>query len=321
MNEAWEAVASNVAEIFVVTCGYEERSSYVHQHFKGEISALIVLDYNCPDILHYDKNKSYFSSISNALFVDLTSASAAEEFERTFLECISNSESESPAIFFDISSCSRSVIANSFLSISRKAPPSSTLTCCYALSAFDKAPDGELPSSVSEPVVGDLSGWSDDLSKPPCAIIALGFEPGRALGSIDYLEVPEVRLFMPEGPDTRFKDAVYKANSMLIEEAGSGAVLPYDVLDPQATYEKLDSLLFGLLAQFRPVIIPLGPKIFAALSIIIAIRMWPNVCVWRTSAGSGEDVTNRSAQGEIAVFITAVPQAPVANLNEEVCTN
>jgi hypothetical protein len=134
----------------------------------------------------------------------------------------------------------------------------------------------------------------------------MGFEPGPALGCMDYLELPEVRLFMPLGVERRFEEAVQAANSALIDQAGKANVLPYDVLDPSNAYQKLESLVHGLLPIYRPVIIPLGPKILAALAIILAIKMYPLVCVWRTSSGSGTDVRNRSAHGEVAVFTTVI---------------
>jgi len=174
--------------------------------------------------------------------------------------------------------------------------------CTYALSAWDSPPTSELPSHISEPVVGDLSGWSEDLSKPPCAVIGLGFEPGRALGCIDYLEIPGVRLFVPHGPDVRFEEAVVGANKALFAEVGEGAVLHYDVMNPSDTYQRLESRLFGLAPRSRPVIIPLGPKIFSAVSICLVVQMLPKICVWRTSAGVGENTSDRTAGGEVSCF-------------------
>src|SRR5690606_3594454 len=105
--------------------------------------------------------------------------------------------------------------------------------------------------------------------------------------------------FMPQGPDKRFVDAVTSANRILILEAGGSMLLPYDVLHPAATYEKLESLVYGLLPNYRPVVIPLGPKIFAAVSIALAIRLSPQICVWRTSSGTGGEVRDAQSSGEI----------------------
>lgn len=299
-----ETVAAEEFDLAIVTCGYETRATYLRKTIALNASELLVLDYRCNAILSYDANKAFYESLSSRRFIDID-----DSLSKTLNTAIAGAASRVDTdarlrIFIDVSSCSRSVMAKLFLAVAESVPGRAELTCAYALSAFDTPPDGELPSHISEPVVGDLSGWSDDLSKPPCAVIGIGFEPGRALGCIDYLEIPEVRLFMPYGVDQRFEQAVRDANAALIAEAGDQSVLPYQILDPAATYEKMESLIYGLLARFRPVLIPLGPKIFAALAMVLAVRMLPRICVWRTSSGSIGDISDRTANGEVAIFAT-----------------
>ena len=299
-----EEVAERRFDIAFAVCGYETRAAYLARSATVQAANHIVLDYKCDGQLSYDANRAFYTTLPDHNFVpiddrlDTSLASALAEASATLEDGVPLS------IFIDISSCSRSVMAKLLLAIEDTNYERIEITCAYALSAFDDPPDGELPSHISQPVVGDLSGWSDDLSKPPRAVIGIGFEPGRALGCMDYLEIPEVRLFMPLGVDGRFEAAVEAANATLIEEAGTRAVLPYHVLDPAATYEKMESLIFGLLARFRPVIIPLGPKIFAALAIVLAIRMLPRICVWRTSSGTIGEIVDRKASGEVAIFTT-----------------
>ncbi len=286
----------------IVACGYEQRATFLVGQFDGVAERTIVLDYKSIDLYSYEANRMLLEGVPAADWVDLNSPRAEHDIAVLIERIATEVDNCSPfRILFDVSSCSRSTMANVLTALAFRAKRDVNLTCAYAVSAYFAPPDGELPSRVSQPVVGELSGWSSDLSKPPCAIIGLGFEPGRALGSIDYLEVPEVRLFVPEGPDPRFHDAVVEANRLLIEEAGA-SLSSYDVLDPLDAFQKLESMILGLLPRYRPIIIPLGPKIFAALSMLIAVRLLPQVCVWRTSAGSGEDTADRMAGGEVAVF-------------------
>ncbi|UIJ47134.1 hypothetical protein LZK98_09405 [Sphingomonas cannabina] len=299
-----EAIAAQRFDLAILTCGYETRAAYLRKSIALDAAELVVLDYRCDTILSYDENKAFYESLSNRRFIDIDD-SLSEKLSTALSKAAAGIDAGNRLrILIDISSCSRSVMAKLLLAIAETLPGSVELTCAYALSAFDNPPDGELPSHISEPVVGDLSGWSDDLSKPPCAVIGMGFEPGRALGCMDYLEIPEVRLFMPYGVDQRFEQAVQEANAVLIAEAGTQSVLPYQILDPAATYEKMESLIYGLLARFRPVIIPLGPKIFAALAMVLAVRMLPRICVWRTSSGTIGGISDRTANGEVAIFTT-----------------
>lgn len=298
-------LAAHPFDIAIAICGYETRSSHLFKTAEFQATRTVVLDYHSDGMLSYDANKAFYEALDDRDFIDIDDQLAARLRETlTHIGTQMEPEDALPRILIDISSCSRSVMAKLLLSIAETLPARAEVTCAYALSAFDTPPDGELPSHISEPVVGDLSGWSDDLSKPPCAVIGLGFEPGRALGCMDYLEIPEVRLFMPFGVDPRFEQAVHNANAVLITEAGGQSVLPYEVLDPAATYEKMESLVYGLMPRFRPVIIPLGPKIFAALAMVLAVRMLPQICVWRTSSGTVGEIVDRKASGDFAIFAT-----------------
>lgn len=296
-----EAIGDRQYDVAITTCGYELRASHVAKQIKP-VPAHFVLDYSCTGHHSYDKNRASYEKLAGAQFLDINDAKLREHLAQRLQIAFENAGEQGLSILVDVSSCSRRVMAATFLALSDAAQTPCNLTIAYALSVFEGAPEGELPSSISEPVIGDLSGWSDDLSKPPCAVIGLGFEPGRALGSLDYLEVPEVRLFMPHGPDQRFDEAVRAANKLLIDEAGSDLVFPYNVMQPNATYDKLHSLILGLRAEFRPVLIPLGPKIFSAICIIIAIKFFPLVCVWRTSSGDHDVSGDKIPSGEVALF-------------------
>lgn len=300
-----EALAAKY-DVMFVTCGYEARATYLLSRFSGQAQHIVALDYHCDGVHSYDSNKGVLD-IRASSWVDLRGPEMPDRISVSVRERMSElKDGETASVFVDVSSCSRSVLANLLLALASTKGRRILLTCGYAVSEFYTPPEGELPSNISEPVIGDMSGWSHDLSKPPCAIIGLGFEPGRALGSIDYLEVPEVRLFMPHGPDERFKSAVLAANQLLIEEVGSP--LLYDICDPEDAFQKLGSLVGGLLPRFRPIIIPLGPKIFAALSMLLALRLFPQICIWRTSAGSGEETSDRQASGMVVTFEYELPK-------------
>ena len=310
MNVDWAEVECTDFDVVIVACGYEARSIHVVERYSGARSLLLAVDYGSFDLGSYNVNRSVLEREQDLQWLDARAAQFGDLVIERLTEALKLKQSEEPLrVLFDISSCSRAVIAKILLAM--KAVTSEIrLTCAYAVSQWFAPPTGELPSTISEPVVGDLSGWSNDLTHPPCAVIGLGFEPGRALGSIDYLEVPEVRLFLPQGPDKRFYEAVLDANDLLLSEAGRDFIR-YDIRDPLDLYQKLISLTVGLISTFRPIVIPLGPKIFAALSILVAIELEPLVCVWRVSAGEYEDVADRSASGEVVAFEYRFPKKSV----------
>ena len=295
----FEALSSRSFDVSIFVCGYEARSTFVYSGLSKQFGLTVVLDYDCQGVLSYDAAKSVFSSLSGAKLVSVASENFAGELADLLQQ---HDYSGRVKVIFDVSCGSRRLISNVLGVLDSCFSEQLDLTCVYALSEFYEPPTEELPSHISEPVIGSLSGWSDDLVKPPCAVIGLGFEPGRAIGCLDYLEIPEVRLFVPFGPDQRFVREVLNANHLLIQESGENAVLPYSVLQPNDAYLKLESLVFGLVNDFRPVLIPLGPKIFSVVAIVLAMRMSPRICVWRTSSGSIGKIHDIRASGEVSIF-------------------
>lgn len=299
----WSQTKSAKFDILIAVCGYETRARYIPIEVVDNVSTMIVLDYESEGVLAYDINKEELATAAHVDFISLKTALYISNFENRLASFLRNgTHDEKISVLFDISCASRKLISQIILCLDRTLRDRLDLCCAYAASEFFSPPSDELPSHISEPVVGELSGWSNDLSQPPCAVIGLGFEPGRAIGCLDYLEIPEVRLFQPFGPDLRFVEAVEKANNQLIQVAGESFLLPYSIMDPVDTYLKLESMVFGLQDNFRPVLIPLGPKIFAVCCIVLAIRNSPNICVWRTSSGELGIPHDIKTGGHIAIF-------------------
>ena len=299
----WDCLQESKIDLLIAVCGYECRAIHVPLAVNDRVGSTIVLDYESTDVLSYNSNREQLEGFKEVTFLSLQSSLYMPELESHARHLVAELEtSEKLNIVFDVSSGSRRLISQILIALDRACRDRLNLFCVYSVSEFYDPPSDELPSHISEPVVGALSGWSEDLSQPPCAVIGLGFEPGRAIGCLDYLEIPDVRLLQPFGPDPRFIDAVEKANRQLIKEAGSGYLLPYSVMNPIDTYLKLESMVFGLRRQFRPILLPLGPKIFAVACIVLAIRNSPHVCVWRTSSGNLGAPHDTRADGNVAVF-------------------
>lgn len=89
--------------------------------------------------------------------------------------------------------------------------------------------------------------------------------------------------FRPTGVDERYDDAVSKANVGFNFGASSISVVEYNVLEPLHLFRNLLSIADGLVGPYRITFVPFGPKIFSAVSIIIGMIHFPNICVWRIS--------------------------------------
>ncbi|MSU92011.1 hypothetical protein GE300_20870 [Rhodobacteraceae bacterium 2CG4] len=298
----WSQLKIADLDLLLAVCGYESRATFVAEEVYGNVTQTVILDYGARSGLAYDANRAKFDKMKNRIFLSLDGDYISRLQSIIQENAKLKPENERITVLFDVSCSSRRLMSKVLLSLDKTLRGRLDLKCTYAVSKYYEPPIDELPSHISEPVVGELSGWSNDLAQPPCAIIGLGFEPGRAIGCLDYLEIPEVRLFQPFGPDPRFIDAVETANQQLIEDAGHRHLLPYSIMEPIDTYLKLESMVYGLLDKFRPVLIPLGPKIFSATCIILAIRNAPQICVWRTSSGSLAQPLDIETDGNVAVF-------------------
>ena len=119
---------------------------------------------------------------------------------------------------------------------------------------------------------------------PTCVVLGLGFEPDIALGLIEELEPAAVSIWRPTGHEADYSAKIAENNALLIEMlGGDDACVHYDVNDWYGLTNDLVLFLDRARDEFKPVIIPFGPKIFACSAIFSAICLGEEICVWRVS--------------------------------------
>lgn len=145
------------------------------------------------------------------------------------------------------------------------------------------------------PVSRQFSGSSRSSSEKMCLIMGVGYEFGKAIGAQDYLEPDELYAYYPIGTDPNFEDAINKANSDFDFVGDPEKVISYPILQPEALLDSLFDLIDYKRRSHRVMILPMGPKLFAALSLVVALRYHPEVRVWRYSTHDPEHSTLRDA--------------------------
>jgi hypothetical protein len=203
-------------------------------------------------------------------------------------------------IFLDISSFTRVHIASflyAFNQITLIQDQYFSITLGYSVARYsDTLSDG--PIVQAGPVTPELAGWPKGPNLPSECIIGLGCEEGKALGVIEYIEPNSTWLFKPLGNDKKFTDALNTANDQLYSFSAQMKTIEYEINKPYKTFRSLESLVSSYLDSSRPILIPLGPKIFFAVSVLVALRNLPNVSVWRVSAGDNSAICQHRASGE-----------------------
>jgi hypothetical protein len=107
---------------------------------------------------------------------------------------------------------------------------------------------------------------------------------GVAVGLINRLEPRFTVCFRAIGQDKRYEEACRRANLDFDFGYSSTDLGSYPLLDAVAAYNHIENVVFGMAKGFRVVIVPLGPKIFAALATLIAIKNIGTVAMWRVAA-------------------------------------
>ncbi|TPN47746.1 MULTISPECIES: hypothetical protein [unclassified Mesorhizobium] len=303
------------ANILVAACGYESRSTeFLHKLDTGIYSSIIIADYGSYGVFSYDdNNRKIRREIDDSILAFHDSAHVAAALSTLIRS------NDGASIEIDISSFDRATLAQIFIGIFSNASSVTSVKLHYFAQRFLE-PDLRKLETVRAfgPVSPFLAGQPSSGSRSLCLIFGAGHELGKAIGAIDTLEPDEIYCFKPYGIDQRYDSTILRANMDFEFIENKDNIISYDLEDPFGTYMQLRSLVEVKARNSSVVILPLGPKLYAAISIIVALIYHPSVKVWRHSTVSNDDPSTQreaTASGHHIYFaFQFVPK--VANLGE-----
>lgn len=291
--------------------GYEPRAIVIATALKADCVGTAV-GFTQSQVLAYDDNRTAFSALgweticrSDDEFVDwvrdLFAHHAAGELR--------GPRQRRPRVAVDISSMTRTRIAAVVQALA-ELPPHLQLGAdfLYAPSAY-RDPETPPPAILYRaPVLPFFAGSMamDDVA----VVLGLGYEQHKAASTIEDFGPVEVVTFVPEGTDERFLAAVMAANHGVLEGPLEPRRELYPVADPFATFQRVEALCFEMLHSPEPrmpVLVPLGPKIFAACCMLVAALHSEDVAVWRVSYRGHEPAAPTEAAGEVFGLRVDVP--------------
>lgn len=203
----------------------------------------------------------------------------------------------------DISSMSRvriGAVIQALLSL--PADACAQVDLLYTPAKFPSAREGDDPQIFDVgPVSRYFAGWWTNLSAPLVAVIGVGYEREMAASAIDKLEPTDMIVFASTtaGID-RYAAEVTSANQALLEPGEDGPqVVRYDLADPSGCFSVLEATLARLERDCRVVMVPLGPKMFAACAMLASALHPQSSQVIRVSAGEREKGLNRESDGKL----------------------
>ncbi len=266
----------------LVNCiGYESRSTAALYEFLengGAKKRVISFDYRANGG-SYEENRRVFhaaGSDTHGSFDEYLNALKAE-FSATNAQ-----------IAFDITSFDRNKLARVLQLFFTVGNETATIELIYYPQKF-REPDRVLEEVLSfGPVTPAFIGVADPDNSKTHLILGAGFEYGRAVSAIDLLEPDHTLCYTPVGSDPRFEGAIRANNLNFSFLTSRDQLLPYYIDEPKGLFFELMSAISSLSHKGSVLILPLGPKIFAAISIVAALCHHPNVMVWRHSVNEHE---------------------------------
>lgn len=170
----------------------------------------------------------------------------------------------------------------------------------YSLSRYSPPPEKWARSITPvEPVHPNFAGWGDP-QLPIHVVVGLGYEAGKAFGSVQFLEPSKCTPLMPVSPEERFLGAVKNKNSDFLKRYPNP--LYYEVMQPARTYLSLESLLSGTLRDHRAILLPFGPKILFSLSLLAGL-VHPEAAIWYVKGEDYLQSDKGSPSGHASLFV------------------
>ena len=287
-------------DLFIFAVGYESRSIFIASKIGLEVPNRVGLGFRSRQTESFVSNRRWVED-SGATFLDLTLTEFNHWTEGPLTDLVSGAR----IIAVDVSSFSRDRLATLLMKCWRflEDKEIEELRILYAPGKFDVQ---HLPEAYTQVASAELlfnfEGDWVDTERSLTAIIGLGYEPGRALGAFELLEPENTVLFLPDSIDSRYDHFVRTYNAPLTASGSKMVELSYDVMDSPDLLDRMLRIIDGAAVHGRSVLVPLGPKIFAAISCIASLLSSPQVPIWRISGGESEPAYDVQAEGHYCVL-------------------
>lgn len=277
---------------FFAALGYESRARTVAEELRPRAQRRTAIAFTSPTCIAYADNRTFFGRNGYEI-VEIRDEVSVTACASRSIQAEGFNDAEPLRVLIDVSSQTRSWIGQLLSACSAFAIGRTVeIDIIYVLAKYSASDRDELPMRHIGPVSAAFAGWSLDPGRPPAAVVGLGYEKGRALGAVEYLQADESWIFIPKSPISEYLRDVRNANDVLLENTPPRRIAEYDVLDPFETFVAVESLVYGLERNSRPILLPFGPKIFSIVSMLVAMKH-ETASVWRISSGEPDVPSDR----------------------------
>ncbi|MDC0994032.1 hypothetical protein OAR16_00325 [bacterium] len=297
----FDSEARNNYDLVLVALGYETRSIAIPLKLFKRNKNLIAIGFDYNKRIAYLSNCAWYKSENIECIENISDANYSFIIEDSIKKLLLNQSPESPPlrISCDISCLNRFRIASILdITLPLIQQKKLTLDIWYTLGKYQPPETGFLQNEVAGPVHSRFAGWFKDPGRATALVAGLGYEQGKVMGTTEYIQASKIVVFIPRSPIKQYEPALQTANSGLLYELPDSNKIEYAVEDPLRTLALLDSAIRGLEEEHNVVILPLGPKIFSALALLIQ-TFHANSSVWRVSSGRLGEPRDVTSSGHI----------------------
>jgi len=299
-----EEIEDKKFDILIAALGYERRCVYIPQKLKQNYNNGLCLQFHDRQELSFKQNLDFYET-SKFHIEHWFNGLNRDNVIKFILNNMSGVEhAKNLKIAIDISSMNRQMVAEIIYLISNKLELDCIveISILYVSAAYIEPSEEMLIMKKAGPVIPEYAGWYINPSDPLYAVVGLGYENGKAIGALEYLDAAAAWLFKPVGENSAYLAKVEEVNHDLISMVGKKRTISYKLFDPYDTFIKIRSLIEGLKEKGRIVLIPFGPKLFNAICIVLAEIYHEQIAVWRISAEDEESPVDYQAAGNIISF-------------------
>ena len=309
-----DALDGNGYACTIASVGYEPRARAIAQALRPPEGTGTAVGFTDRHELDYGENERAFTKLGMDV-VELDDDSFAELIVDVLARVAVGEQrargrqQQRPRVAVDVSSMTRTRIAAVVQSLAElPASLQVGVDFLYAPAKF-RPPQTPPPAILRRTPVSAFFAGSLAMGEST-VVVGLGYEQHKAASTIEDFGPSAVVAFVPEGPDDQFLEAVYESNTGVLKGPLEPLVERYPVAHPYATLQRLEALCFDMLYRDEPrmpVLVPLGPKVFAVCCLLVAALHVGDVAVWRVSYWQDEPPVPAEPSGDVYRLRVDVP--------------
>jgi len=223
------------------------------------------------------------------------------------------------SILLDISSMPRAVMASIMATFEDIAATRQVdMLVAYCLAKYTPPLERNPANKTVKPVHPSFTGFSIAPGLPVAAIVGLGYEKGKALGAVEYVESSDWWVFVPTSEEKKYFKKVEQHNQTILNVIGADRKFEYSIHSPLLTTARLESLVASLSFTHKTVLLPFGPKIFFFCSLLVAL-VHKTCAVWHVTGempASRADVSPSAFVMCLSFTLAASNAAPSISITE-----